>query len=415
MAHCKYKNGTHCECDSLKKEYYPSGELKSEIPLVDGKPHGIVYVYHTNGDVLGKTEMFNGKSKMEAPIEEVPLSLRTKIILWTASLLGPVILLGIGWAAPIITIMLMLGAHRYIPEPKTSNNEISGRAGALIIIFLIGFTVSVSVVAVEGIDQPSINVGSWQPSVAIFQKPDTLLVTDVRVSCDSIQKDSTVTYITHSTLTRTRVALTGITQNPFIYEEMVGDQPITIKKHQGLPYREYSELAQCNDTTMVVDRVPYSDRVFSAMRITKTYVSHSTWSQETQVSYKNLSSQVSEWDIRKLLNQDKSFFRHTVTRDRYIRVSPESTDTTRYPTKEAATTVIETYCKDKSTVVGKFLYTEYDACIRNNKVKSITIDTVVSCGSAKPYLSYERGALASTPMWCNYDATWTWSNTEEEI
>ena len=32
----KYKDGTDCECDSIRSDYYESGELRAEVPYING-------------------------------------------------------------------------------------------------------------------------------------------------------------------------------------------------------------------------------------------------------------------------------------------------------------------------------------------------------------------------------------------
>jgi hypothetical protein len=56
-----YKDGTDCECDSIRSDYYTSGELMSEVPYINGKPNGTHKLYHANGNLQITATYNNGK------------------------------------------------------------------------------------------------------------------------------------------------------------------------------------------------------------------------------------------------------------------------------------------------------------------------------------------------------------------
>ena len=45
----------------VKKEYYPSGKLKSEVNVVDGKVEGLAKMYYENGNLKAEENYINGK------------------------------------------------------------------------------------------------------------------------------------------------------------------------------------------------------------------------------------------------------------------------------------------------------------------------------------------------------------------
>ena len=56
-----YKDGTDCECDSIKYFYYESGSINGEVPFTNGKENGIRKEYYESGKLAGTTTYKNGK------------------------------------------------------------------------------------------------------------------------------------------------------------------------------------------------------------------------------------------------------------------------------------------------------------------------------------------------------------------
>src|SRR5574343_23849 len=57
-----YKDGTDCECDSIWSGYYGSGELRWEIPFINGKEHGVVKSYYESGALMREIPYINGNA-----------------------------------------------------------------------------------------------------------------------------------------------------------------------------------------------------------------------------------------------------------------------------------------------------------------------------------------------------------------
>jgi antitoxin component YwqK of YwqJK toxin-antitoxin module len=57
----KYQDGTECECDELVKNYYASGALFVERPMVNGKVHGTMKTYDEVGPLKSEFLFINGK------------------------------------------------------------------------------------------------------------------------------------------------------------------------------------------------------------------------------------------------------------------------------------------------------------------------------------------------------------------
>jgi len=56
-----YKDGTHCECDSIESTYYKSGALESEHPYKYGVLNGILKVYYESGALMRYFRFVNDK------------------------------------------------------------------------------------------------------------------------------------------------------------------------------------------------------------------------------------------------------------------------------------------------------------------------------------------------------------------
>lgn len=57
-----YYDGTECQCDSIKSEYYTeSGRLFSETSYVNDKQNGIQKGYYKDGKLLWEIPYVNGK------------------------------------------------------------------------------------------------------------------------------------------------------------------------------------------------------------------------------------------------------------------------------------------------------------------------------------------------------------------
>ena len=57
-----YKDGTSCECDRMVRGHYFSGALRSEIPIVNGRRHGIEKWYYESENLRWETPYIKGKS-----------------------------------------------------------------------------------------------------------------------------------------------------------------------------------------------------------------------------------------------------------------------------------------------------------------------------------------------------------------
>ena len=281
----------------------------------------------------------------------------------------------------------------------------------MIILFLFGLTVSCIVLSDTDIQQSSLPLTEWGDSYPINLPAilvDTLLVADIRVSCDSVEKDPTTTFIKPVSLYRTRMAYTGVLVNPFMYNEYKALEP-TRTVNAGAKYKVFAPLDLCMDTTVKVERVPYADHVGSAQRISTTSTSQTTWERGTAVTYRNLSSTVSESDVDRMLKGVRAEYTQNEVLTRYVVKSPEGgLAGERYISEGLAQGARDSWCGGKAMIVGKLIYTEYDACVRNNKVVATTIDTTEVCGYSKPELYYSSGPRAPYPMWCRVGSTWTW-------
>jgi antitoxin component YwqK of YwqJK toxin-antitoxin module len=61
MIHTEYyKDGTSCECDSMRRTNYMSGALMLEFPCADGNIHGIERGYRESGSLLWEAPFIKG-------------------------------------------------------------------------------------------------------------------------------------------------------------------------------------------------------------------------------------------------------------------------------------------------------------------------------------------------------------------
>lgn len=56
-----YLDGSTCDCDSIRSEYYSDGKVWMDSPYRDGKVNGLRKVYFQNGNVLRVVEYVNGE------------------------------------------------------------------------------------------------------------------------------------------------------------------------------------------------------------------------------------------------------------------------------------------------------------------------------------------------------------------
>ncbi len=67
-----YKDGTDCECDSIYRTYYDSGELYNEYPIINNNIHGISYMYYKSGRLKSKQIYINNTfSRIESEYTDV--------------------------------------------------------------------------------------------------------------------------------------------------------------------------------------------------------------------------------------------------------------------------------------------------------------------------------------------------------
>jgi antitoxin component YwqK of YwqJK toxin-antitoxin module len=58
-----YKDGTSCECDEMRRDYYSvDGSTWTEIPYVNGKEHGIGKEYYGSGALSIEIPYVNGRA-----------------------------------------------------------------------------------------------------------------------------------------------------------------------------------------------------------------------------------------------------------------------------------------------------------------------------------------------------------------
>ena len=164
----------------------------------------------------------------------------------------------------------------------------------------------------------------------------------------------------------------------------------------------------CGDTVTTIKRKPYSDRNFSLIRTNKKFID-SYWTLVDTTYFSNMSPHIGTWELNAIFNNARAEY----TYDKYITkytlklIDEAKSDT--LDSKDDAIGLLNTKCKDKSTVAGKLIYAEYDACKNNNSVSTIKINKRAVCGYGKVLLEYDRGSVAGTPDNCMYKANYGWT------
>lgn len=172
------------------------------------------------------------------------------------------------------------------------------------------------------------------------------------------------------------------------------------------------ENLTCGDTLTKVDKKPYEDKNFSLIRTRKTYID-SNWQLTTNTSYTNKSPNIYDWELNSIFNNVQAKWTYDRYVNKYVVKMIDENKTDTLDTENLALELLNNKCKDKSTIAGKLVYAEYDACKSNNSVRTITVTERSVCGHSNVKLIYDFGSTATAiPINCLGESNLEWSYLE---
>lgn len=259
-------------------------------------------------------------------------------------------------------------------------------------------------------DAKYINVNVYNSDTTNTLYKDSL-ISNIRISCDSIQTNKRLYYNKYKKFTRYSVNIEGL-----VFAGILNKVNDSIKQPDSIIseniYVEYQPFEvddfKCGDTLKLVVNKPYWDRDLSLLKITKIFI-NSNWLRESSTEYKNQSPKIYDYELNNIFNNTRAEYRY----DKYIKkYTLQMMDETKIDTLEYesdAISLLEAKCKDKSMIDNKLKYSEFEACKNNNSIQTIKILTRPICGYSKVDLDYERGTVSSPPDNCFNKPNYGWT------
>ena len=170
----------------------------------------------------------------------------------------------------------------------------------------------------------------------------------------------------------------------------------------------FTEGFKCGETITSKEYKPYFDKNLSAIKVTEKFY-NDKFEPITKIYYKNVGSNISKSKLEKYFNNKiNAFWTNDVSYNKYVVKLIDEKNSITVDTKKEAIELLSNKCKDKATIAGKLIYSEYDACKNNNTIQDTIITQNEQCGKTKVKLSYYRGLVSDMPNQCNYNASWTY-------
>lgn len=239
-------------------------------------------------------------------------------------------------------------------------------------------------------------IAYWDPVNRNLGTPteDTLtrVVTDTvtyRASCDSITQVINQNEIIAGKWDFTTDTLIGTIKVTKSSDTVWSYNPLTI------------DSLRCGDTVTVAKKsIPYEDRNVSLTRIFRKYIQEGSWTVKEEVIYRNKSSSIDGWELSNIFSGKKARWTHTVYITKYTLSLLHDNKTDTLDSKDDAQGLLEAKCKDAATKKKEFSYAEFNACKSNGTIAKVRIPQEEFCGTAKVFLSYNRGSLSRQPYGC---------------
>jgi len=230
-----------------------------------------------------------------------------------------------------------------------------------------------------------------------------------RVSCDStIQVINQVERLYLRTMFRkgdfTTDTLTRTTKWSKSSDTIWSYKPLTI------------DSLRCGDTvTVSKTSIPYEDRNVRLTRIMREYIQEGSWTVKEDTIYRNQSPSILNRELNKIFTGKKARWTHTVNNTKYTLSLLHDNKTDTLDNKDDAQGLLEAKCKDAATKKKEFSYAEFNACKSNGTIAKVRIPQEKFCGTAKVFLSFNRGSLSRRPNSCwgtnpswEYEGTTSW-------
>jgi hypothetical protein len=225
-----------------------------------------------------------------------------------------------------------------------------------------------------------------------------------RVSCDSVEVDTVTQESVDSLYITSRYVGWGIPL--YVQEDTVSTRlPPVDGGSQRVKAPILFSGKTCEDTVVTKKYVQYRDHTKKLTKISKTFV-NSNWEVITETSYLNKSPDLS-WNEVSLLFQNARVQEVWMTYNIETRYRVGLLDETKadtLPTLEEAKETLTKKCKRKSSILGKMVYTEYDACLSHNEPERVYIRRDSVCGTSVAEVRYYGGLIHRRPRGCDQGA-----------
>lgn len=307
---------------------------------------------------------------------------------------------------PIITWVLILIASGFCYMIWRSN-KIHSRlhdSRGWLIFGLFGY---LFIVIISLADTTVFNSYMYELRKSDYKTVDTRRYTsDNRISCNQIIRSNKIDTLINTGYIVTQYSL--FSNNTNRYNNTGTDTKSSVISNDTLINTLRIHDVTCGDTVKTVDRKPYQDRNFSLNRISKKFI-NSNWKFVDTTYYTNKSPHIKNWELDAIFNNARAEYKYDRYINKYVVKLIDESKSDTLDSKDDAVGLLNAKCKNKATVAGKLIYTEYDACKSNNTVERIKINKRTICGYTKVFLEYDRGALARTPNNCMYKSNYGWT------
>lgn len=285
--------------------------------------------------------------------------------------------------------------RRLITPEIHKSNDAKNRIGFGVVTLIIGVLLFLFAWGANTNDE-LFNAYMYRGVYTTSSKTDTILENN-RISCVQIQHGVNRTVLDTTITIYKKYAL--FTPNSFDTTKKENKRYPIIVVGDTLNDTLVIDNVTCGDTIKHINRKSYTDRNFSLIKTNKKYI-NSKWQLDDTTYYTNQSPKINSWDLRKIFNNARAEYRYDTYITRYtVKLIDESKIDT-LDSKQEAVELLSKKCKDKSTIAGKLVYAEYDACKNNNNVLSIKIETRKVCGYSTINIEYDRGVVSPTPYSC---------------
>lgn len=235
-------------------------------------------------------------------------------------------------------------------------------------------------------------------------KSDTVMVSK-RISCTQVQNDAE--RIVTDYIYDVYKLYSLFTPNMYYIKDTIVNS-YTLKGSSRLTNDTlHIENLTCGDTLTKVDKKPYEDKNFSLIRTRKTFID-SNWQLTTDTSYTNKSPNIKDWELNKIFNNVKAKWIYDRYVNKYVVKMIDENKSDTLDTENLALEFLNKICKGKSTIAGKLVYTEYDACKSSNSVSTIKVIGRSICGHSNVKLIYDFGSTATAPYNCLGESNVEW-------